>query len=75
MFQESRVWMVHRAENFAAICEPIVWTTWDPVYLFLVKNTTHSPVIQRYMNTFIRTSLQEYSRRYYNFSSTDTISD
>jgi hypothetical protein len=30
MFLGSRARPVRRAENLTAICEPIVWTTWDP---------------------------------------------
>jgi hypothetical protein len=30
MFLESKVHPVNRADNLAAICEPIVWTMWDP---------------------------------------------
>jgi hypothetical protein len=30
MFLGSRVQLVHRADNLIAICEPIVYTMWDP---------------------------------------------
>jgi hypothetical protein len=30
MFQGSNARLVRKADNLAAICEPIVWTTWDP---------------------------------------------
>jgi hypothetical protein len=30
MFLESRVRPVRGADNLTAICEPIVWTNWDP---------------------------------------------
>jgi hypothetical protein len=30
MFVESKVWPAHRTDNHAVICEPIVWTVWDP---------------------------------------------
>jgi hypothetical protein len=30
MFLESKVLLVRKADNLAAICEPIVQTVWDP---------------------------------------------
>jgi hypothetical protein len=30
MFLGSKVWPVHEANNLTAICEPIVYTIWDP---------------------------------------------
>jgi hypothetical protein len=30
MFLVSKVQQVHRGDNVTAICEPIVWTMWDP---------------------------------------------
>jgi hypothetical protein len=30
MFLGSRARRVHRDDNLTAICEPIVWTMWDP---------------------------------------------
>jgi hypothetical protein len=30
MFLESKVRQVRKADNLTAICEPIVWTMWDP---------------------------------------------
>jgi hypothetical protein len=30
MFLESKVQPVRKADNLTAICEPIVWTMWDP---------------------------------------------
>jgi hypothetical protein len=33
MFLGSRVRPVHRADNLTAICEPFVYTMWDPQHL------------------------------------------
>jgi hypothetical protein len=30
MFLGSRAWPTRKAESLIAICEPIVWTMWDP---------------------------------------------
>jgi hypothetical protein len=30
MLPESKVRRVRKADNLAAICEPTVWTMWDP---------------------------------------------
>jgi hypothetical protein len=32
MFLGSRAWPVRRADNVAAICEPIVYTMWGPYH-------------------------------------------
>jgi hypothetical protein len=33
MFWGSKVGPVRRADNLTTICEPIVWTMWDPQHL------------------------------------------
>jgi hypothetical protein len=33
MFLGSKVRRVRKADNFTAICEPIVYTMWDPEHL------------------------------------------
>jgi hypothetical protein len=33
MFLGDRVRPVRKADNLTAICEPIVWTMWDPGHL------------------------------------------
>jgi hypothetical protein len=33
MFLGSKAWSVRRADNLSAICEPIVYTMWDPQHL------------------------------------------
>jgi hypothetical protein len=35
MFLGSKVRSVHGADNLTAICEPTVYTMWDPQYLTL----------------------------------------
>jgi hypothetical protein len=30
MFLGNKEWRVYRADNLTAICEPIVYTMWDP---------------------------------------------
>jgi hypothetical protein len=30
MFLGSKVYLVRKAHNLTAICEPIVWMMWDP---------------------------------------------
>jgi hypothetical protein len=30
MFLGNRARLVHRGDNLAAICEPVIWTMWDP---------------------------------------------
>jgi hypothetical protein len=37
MFLGSRARPVRRAENLAAICEPVVWTMWDPHNLTTIQ--------------------------------------
>jgi hypothetical protein len=36
MFLESRALSVREAESLAAICEPIVYTMWDPQHLTIL---------------------------------------
>jgi hypothetical protein len=40
MFLESKVRPVRRADNLVTICEPIVYTTWDPQHLTTLQTST-----------------------------------
>jgi hypothetical protein len=40
MFLRSRVRQVRKADNFTAICEPIVWTLWYPQHLTTLYGST-----------------------------------
>jgi hypothetical protein len=40
MFQGSRALPVRRADNFTAVCEPIVYTAWDPQRLTTLEAST-----------------------------------
>jgi hypothetical protein len=40
MFLGSRALPVRRADNLAAICEPTIWTVWDPYHLTTLKAST-----------------------------------
>jgi hypothetical protein len=37
MFLGSRAWPVRRADNLVTICDPIVWTMWDPQHLTILQ--------------------------------------
>jgi hypothetical protein len=51
MFLESRVRPVHKADNFTAICEPTVYTVWDPQYLTTLWPPR--PATKIFFNSFI----------------------
>jgi hypothetical protein len=42
MFLGSKVRLAREADNLTAICEPIVWTMWDPQHLTILQACTAS---------------------------------
>jgi hypothetical protein len=59
MFLGSRARPVSRADNLASICEPIVYTMWDPQHLTACYgDSLHSNIIENIFHSRIEIRLQ-----------------